>query len=146
MGNSDPSMEKRPGPAFLLGEWTVDPVAGTVARGEESIRLEPKVMAVLVHLVDHAGEVVTKEQILDHVWPDSFVAEAALSRCISELRRVLGDDAKKPRYIETIPKRGYRLIADTSRPVQPDIAPETDTHAARWPILLPWGPFEPGNF
>ena len=96
---------------FQLADWSVDPSSGTVTRGETSVRLEPKVMEVLLQLVERPGETLSKDQLIDAVWPDSFVGEAALSRCISELRRALGDDARNPRYVETLPKRGYRLLA-----------------------------------
>jgi TolB-like protein/Tfp pilus assembly protein PilF len=68
-------------------------------------------MGVLVCLAQHAGNPVSKDELLQEVWPDTFVTEDALKRCISELRRVLEDDARQPQVIETIPKRGYRLIA-----------------------------------
>jgi DNA-binding winged helix-turn-helix (wHTH) protein/tetratricopeptide (TPR) repeat protein len=77
-------------------------------------------MDVLVYLAEQPGRVVTKEELLEHVWKDTFVADGALFRHISELRRLLGDDSRTPRIIETIPKRGYRLVA----PVEP-VAEET---------------------
>src|SRR5262249_752499 len=70
-----------------------------------------KVMSVLVCLADNAPEPVAKEKLLRDVWPDTFVSEAVLVRAISELRRVFGDDAKDPQVIQTIAKRGYRLLA-----------------------------------
>ncbi|MEM8962090.1 MAG: winged helix-turn-helix domain-containing protein [Acidobacteriota bacterium] len=100
------------GQPFRLGAWTVEPELSRLEHeGGEGHRLEPKVMAVLVELSSHAGEVLSKQALLDTVWADTFVADGVLLRSISELRRVLGDDAKAPRFIETIPKRGYRLIA-----------------------------------
>ena len=68
-------------------------------------------MEVLVCLAGHAGEAISKETLLQTVWPGTFVSDDVLKRCISELRRVFEDDAREPRIIETIPKRGYRLIA-----------------------------------
>ena len=96
---------------FQLADWSVDPSSGTVTRADTSVRLEPKVMDVLLQLAARPGETLSKAELIDTVWADSFVGEAALSRCISELRRALGDDARNPRYIETLPKRGYRLLA-----------------------------------
>jgi TolB-like protein/DNA-binding winged helix-turn-helix (wHTH) protein len=106
----------RTGPAevFRLGEWRVDVAPGTLTRGNEQHRIEPKVMAVLVLLAGRAGHVVSKEETLAAVWSDAVVEEVALARCVSELRRVLGDEAHQPRYIETLPKRGYRVIAPVS--------------------------------
>jgi hypothetical protein len=72
-------------------------------------------MQVLVCLADHAGELVSKEQLMRAVWADTFVTDEVLTRCISELRKVFSDDAKRPRFIETIPRSGYRLL----QPVQP---------------------------
>jgi DNA-binding winged helix-turn-helix (wHTH) protein/Flp pilus assembly protein TadD len=76
-----------------------------------SVRLEPKVLAVLLHLIDHRGAVVLHEDLLRDVWKDTHVVPGALARTVSLLRTALGDDAYDPRYIETVPKRGYRLIA-----------------------------------
>ena len=85
---------------------------------DESVRLEPKAMQVLVHLAEHAGEVVPKERLISAVWADTFVTDDVLTRAISGLRRVFCDDAKAPQVIQTIPKAGYRLIAPIL-PVQP---------------------------
>lgn len=95
---------------FRMGDWLVHPAEGTVSHHGETRHIEPKIMDVLAFLADHAGQVVSKDQIFQAVWPDAFVSEVALTRCISELRTILGDDAKAPRFIETIPKRGYRLM------------------------------------
>ena len=73
---------------FRVGPWLVQPNLNTVSRNGTAIRLEPKVMEVLVCLAGHAGEPLPKETLLQAVWPDTFVSEAVLSRCISELRRV----------------------------------------------------------
>jgi TolB-like protein/DNA-binding winged helix-turn-helix (wHTH) protein len=100
---------------FRVGPWLVQPNLNTVSRNGTAIRLEPKVMEVLVCLAGHAGEPLPKETLLRAVWPDTFVSEAVLSRCISELRRVFEDDARQSRIIETIPKRGYRLVAPVER-------------------------------
>ena len=67
-------------------------------------------MDLLLYLAQRQGHVATKDEILDAVWPGTQVAEVALSRSISELRRLLGDDAKQPRYVETIHKTGYRFL------------------------------------
>src|SRR5438046_8900341 len=72
-------------------------------------------MEVLVCLAEHTGEVVPKEKLLQTVWPDTFVSDDVLKRSISELRRVFEDDAHQSRIVETIPKRGYRLIAPVER-------------------------------
>ena len=80
-----------------------------------TVRLTPKAFETLLVLVQHGLQVVDKDQLLKDVWPDSFVEEGSLSRNIHELRKALGDDSSEPRYIETIPKRGYRFIATTKK-------------------------------
>ena len=100
---------------FLVGDsHQVEPSLNSVTGPAGTIRLEPKVMQVLVLLAAHAGQVVAKERLIQTVWPDTFVTDDVLTRAISELRRVFGDDAKEPRFIQTIPKSGYRLIARVS--------------------------------
>ena len=98
-------------PDFRVGPWLVRPSLNAISQNGTSTRLEPKVMEVLVCLAEHAGEAVAKEKLLQTVWPDTFVSDDVLKRSISELRRVFGDDARESRIIETIPKRGYRLVA-----------------------------------
>jgi TolB-like protein/DNA-binding winged helix-turn-helix (wHTH) protein len=98
------------GQDFQIADWRVEPRLNTVSRDGTATRLEPKVMAVLVCLAQHAGEPVSKEELLRTVWPDTFVTEDVLKRSVFELRRVLEDDARQPRIIQTIPKSGYRLL------------------------------------
>lgn len=97
---------------FRLGHWIVEPASGTLRRNDEVVHLAPKVMDLLLILVRNQGEVVTKEQLMSSVWPDTFVAETALTRSVSELRHSLADSSGTPTYIETIPKRGYRLLVE----------------------------------
>ena len=100
---------------FLVGDsHQVEPSLNSVTGPAGPIRLEPKVMQVLVLLAAHAGQVVAKERLIHTVWPDTFVTDDVLTRAISELRRVFGDEAKESRFIQTIPKSGYRLIARLS--------------------------------
>jgi TolB-like protein/DNA-binding winged helix-turn-helix (wHTH) protein/Tfp pilus assembly protein PilF len=96
---------------FQLGPWLVDPSLNIASRNGTAVHLEPKVMEVLVCLARHAGEAVPKEELLKAVWPDTFITDDALKHCISDLRRVLEDDARESHIIQTIPKRGYRLVA-----------------------------------
>lgn len=96
---------------FRLGAWLVQPSLNTISRNGTTVQLEPKVMSVLVCLAQHNGKPISKEQLLQAVWPDTFVGDGVLSRSISELRRAFEDEAKEPRVIQTIAKRGYRLIA-----------------------------------
>lgn len=96
---------------FSLDDWTVDPQRNRVSNGERSVHLEPKAMEVLLFLADHAGEVVSRRDIVDSVWTVEFIADSTLTHTVADLRKALADDPRAPRFIETIPKRGYRLIA-----------------------------------
>ena len=96
---------------FRLGSWDVRPNHGTLQGPGGTIRLEPRVMDVLVCLAERAGGVVTREQFIQRVWDGRVVTDEVLSRCISLLRTRLGDTTRSPRYIQTVPKIGYRLIA-----------------------------------
>jgi DNA-binding winged helix-turn-helix (wHTH) protein/TolB-like protein/Flp pilus assembly protein TadD len=98
-----------------IGAWHVDPTTHAVSRPGDTRRVEPKAMQVLVLLAQSPGRVVTREQLFTGVWPGVVVGDEALTQCIIKLRRALDDDPRAPSYIETIPKRGYRLIA----PVRP---------------------------
>jgi DNA-binding winged helix-turn-helix (wHTH) protein/TolB-like protein len=98
-------------PGFRIGEYLIEPRSNRIVRGESEVRLEPKVMDVLVCLAAHAGEVVSRETLNAQVWRDVVVTDQAVTNCISGLRQHLGDDRGANRVIETIPKRGYRLVA-----------------------------------
>lgn len=100
--------------AFTVGDWHVVPATGQVSSNNTELRLEPKAMAVLVYLSEHAGEIVTRQDLEDSVWKDTIVTYEALTVTINKIRAAFGDDSRKPRYIETLAKRGYRLIAPTS--------------------------------
>ena len=95
---------------FRLGEWSVYPERNCIASDGKETHLESKVMAVLVYLSGKPEEVVSKAELLDQVWPNQAVAEGVLTRAVYELRRALDDDAGKPRYIENVPRLGYRLM------------------------------------
>ena len=95
---------------FQLGGWRVQPQLNCISRDTQNIRVEPKMMEVLVFLAQRHGDVVPKEQLVREVWRDTFVTDDVLIRCVSELRKAFGDNAGKPTVIETIPRRGYRLL------------------------------------
>ncbi|HEV8581622.1 MAG TPA: winged helix-turn-helix domain-containing protein [Thermoanaerobaculia bacterium] len=96
---------------FVTGEWTVAPTRNLLARGDEEVRVEPRVMDVLVHLAGRAGEVVSKEELVELAWEGRHVTDDVLTVTIYALRKALGDDARRPRYVETVSRRGYRWIA-----------------------------------
>ncbi len=122
---------------FEFGRWNVLPERGLVRDGEEEIHLEPKVMDVFVLLASHSGEVVNRDQLVDAVWDGRPVTDEVITRSIAVLRRNLGDDAKAPQFIETLPRRGYRVmipvvVPDAAEPDEPTL-----TSSARRGYLLP---------
>lgn len=108
---------------LLIGDWQVDFSSGTCnrlnpadpAQPGATMRLEPKSCQLLHYLACRSGQLVSKEQLAAAVWPDSYASDDTLARTVSRLRTSLDDDARQPRYIETVPKRGYQLIAAVSQ-------------------------------
>lgn len=97
--------------AFRFGPFIVDRSAYRVTREGAPVDLTPKLLDLLLHLIDHAGTLVTKEALLDALWPGANVTDNALTQAVSELRQALGDVPAAPRYIRTVARRGYRFIA-----------------------------------
>jgi DNA-binding winged helix-turn-helix (wHTH) protein/predicted ATPase len=100
--------------AFTFGGFRLDTTNAQLWQGFQEIALRPKAFAVLTHLVEHAGQLVTKQQLLEAVWPGTFVTDAVLKDSVRQLRDALGDDADSPRFIETAHRRGYRFIGRLS--------------------------------
>jgi DNA-binding winged helix-turn-helix (wHTH) protein len=98
-----------------VGDWVLDPAASRLERQGEQIHLEPRLTDVLRHFVRNPRRVISKEELIDAAWEGRTLDDAAIARAVAELRKALGDTAQAPRYIETIPKRGYRLVAEVSR-------------------------------
>ncbi len=96
---------------FTVGEWTVEPDIGRILRNGESTELEPRVMDLLVYLAEHAGETVSTDDLAAKVWAGRAVTDQPVYQGIAQLRKALDDEARHPRYIATITKKGYRLIA-----------------------------------
>jgi DNA-binding winged helix-turn-helix (wHTH) protein/TolB-like protein len=96
-----------------FGQFEFDAATGELTRGGTPVRLQPQPARVLALLVERAGAIVTRDEIRRHVWgQETFVDfERGLNFCIAQIRSALGDTADSPRYVETIPKRGYRFIA-----------------------------------
>ncbi len=118
---------------FRIADFKVEPELNKLApiSGPPDVRIEPRVMKLLVFLAEHGGQALTKERIISAVWDGAFVSDDVLKQAVSALRKALGDDPKSPRFIETIPRRGYRLIAPVtrqldSRPLRGRAAPETE--------------------
>lgn len=96
---------------FRVGPWQADPATNRLGRRGESVRIEPKVMDLLVALAARPGEVVSREELLASVWEGAYVSDQVLTTAVYQLRRALGDDARAPTFVEAVPKRGYRLVA-----------------------------------
>jgi len=96
---------------FVVGDCIVRPDTNEIIRNGETLHLEPKSMEILAYLVARRGEMVSRDELLGQVWPDVYVGDDSLTAAIIKIRRALADDARDPEYVETIPKRGYRLIA-----------------------------------
>ena len=106
---------------ILFPPFCLDPINQQVRQGDQVLLLRPKLFAVLQYLVEHAGRLVTREEILGEIWPNTYLSEAVLRGYIRDLRTVLGDTAEAPRFIETVPRRGYRFHCSHSRTTQPVI-------------------------
>ena len=133
--------------SFRVGEWLIRPELGRIVGRGKSVRVEPKVMQVLEVLAQNACEMVPREELIQRVWPDVFVTDDVLTRCISMLRRVFEDRRTEPQVIETISKRGYRVIAPVRRgdssqdgtrllAVLPFARSDGDAEAERWSEAL----------
>ena len=105
---------------FCVGDWSVDPDSGRLHKQGAEIKLEPKVMRVLQYLAKHQGKVVSREDLEKEVWAGTIVGYDAIASSVIKLRKALGDNARNPEYIETIPKKGYRLVAKVIGP-SPDV-------------------------
>ena len=98
-------------PSYQFGPFLVDRTRYRVMRDDAVVELTPKLLDLLLHLLDNSGALVTKEQLLDALWPGANVTDNALAQAISELRQALGDDPAAPQFIKTVARRGYRFIA-----------------------------------
>ena len=124
-----------------VGKWTVKTDSGELEWKSKTVRLKPRLMDLLLLLAEQPGRVFTKRQLLDVLWKDVFVTEGVLMNAVSELRRLLGDDTRNPTYIDTLHRRGYRLIAPVTNGKKhhsPSPQAPADTAAPRLAIL----PFE----
>ena len=99
-----------PGASYRFGAYAADRTAYRVTEGSAPLDLTPKLLDLLFYLLDHAGDLVTKEELLDALWPDANVTENALAQAVSELRQALKDDPGSPQFIKTVARRGYRFV------------------------------------
>src|SRR5882672_2871458 len=130
---------------FALGDWTVDPTSGTLSGPAGQKRLTPKLTDLLVALARRAGQVATRDELLREVWGErGAVSDEPLTRAVAELRRILGDVRADPAYIETIPKRGYRVIAAVRAAAMPAAAGPAPAPPAAVSPLYAAQPAPPG--
>lgn len=147
MPSSETTNGAGPPDEFVVGEWTIAPSRNLLMRGEETVRVEPRVMDALVLFADRALQLVPKETLVEHVWSGRYVTDEVVTVTIYALRKALGDDARRPRYIETIPRRGYRWLvskepaagrrqpADAVRQTTTDSRPTVSGNRFSWPMV-----------
>lgn len=134
---------------FIIDNWRVTPAEGVLSRADEIVHLEPRVMEVLVYLASHQGEVVTREELERDVWRGALVGYDAVTATVIKLRRALQDNAKQPRIIATIPKKGYQLIAGVNSSGNNDSPDVTPAIAITAPVVTEKRPayiFKPALF
>lgn len=125
--------------AFRIGDWEVLPPLNELRRGESIERIEPKAMALLVLLARRADEVVSRDELFSAVWPGLVVSDDTLTQAIIKLRKALGDRARAATYIQTIPKKGYRLIAEVNFDQAPSSSLAAETRLRKG--VGRWWPF-----
>ena len=123
---------------FQFDDVEVRPSAFEVLKGGKLIQLEPKAIRVLIYLIEHRDHAVSKDELLNAVWEGAAVTDNALTRIIAQLRKELGDDARSPRYIQTIPTVGYRFVAGLAPAATVEAARPSTRHRweKAWPALL----------
>src|SRR5262245_54586115 len=124
-----PASLPTPAKHILFSPFDLDLRAGQLRRAGTLVTLRPKTFSVLVHLAEHPGELITKQALLDAVWGDVAVTEDVVRMSIGELRAVFGDARSAPRFIETVPRRGYRFVAAMGEATGAPIDPAGDSDA-----------------
>jgi DNA-binding winged helix-turn-helix (wHTH) protein/TolB-like protein len=116
-----------------VGDWIVERDLNQLSAPGKAVRIEPKAMEVLPHLARQPGQVTSREELLAQVWPGVVVGDDSLTQVIIKLRKALGDDPDRPTYIQTVTKRGYRLVASVVPLVEPASSPASRrARRARW--------------
>ncbi len=110
--NAKPHLEQS---VYCFADFTLDTLAGTIRRGENEIELRSKSVEVLAYIVEHHGRLVTREELMQAIWPDVSVNDESLTRCIADIRKALGDEQQQ--LIRTVPRRGYIFAAQVTTPV-----------------------------
>src|SRR5215510_2313021 len=120
-----------------FGPFRLDQANAGLWRAEQPVALRPKTFEVLMYLVTHAGQLVTKEALLDAVWPETAVGEGVLKTSMNELRKALGETAKAPQWIATVHRRGYRFVAPVTRVESPPLVEVPAASSAPLPAPAP---------
>lgn len=146
---------------FRLGEWEVLPLRGVLRRGDQEERPEPLVFGVLIALAKRDGDLVTRDELVDELWDGRPTSDEPINRCLSQLRGHLGDKSRPHEYVETLTRRGYRLLmpVELLHPVKAEVAPEAhiETSSSRWKAIsaglivaavawFAWTQLPPGDF
>jgi transcriptional activator of cad operon len=110
-----------------VGAWHVDPVLSQLTRDQDTVKVEARAMRLLMYLAQRAGEVVSIDELLNEVWAGVIVTPDSVYQAVASLRRLLGDDPKQARYIATVPRLGYRMVAEVAWPGTPEVAPVNES-------------------
>src|SRR5262245_37538182 len=100
-------MDRQTAIPLRIGAWKIDPAAGELSRDGQTVRVEARTMRLLLYLAQHAGEVVSIDELLNQVWSGVIVTPDSVYQAVTSLRRLLGDDARQPSYIANVPRLGY---------------------------------------
>ena len=148
---------------FTLGEWEVLPLRGVLRRGDQEERPEPRVFGVLIALAKRNGDLVTRDELVDELWDGRPTSDEPINRCMSQLRGHLGDKSRPHEYVETLTRRGYRLLkpVELLHPAEADAAdtadPQVATPSSCWKAVsaaiivtavawIAWTQIPPGDF
>ncbi|SUB70052.1 Transcriptional activator CadC [Pluralibacter gergoviae] len=127
-------------PVVLIGEWLVTPSINQISRQGRQLTLEPRLIDLLVYFAHHPDEVLSRDELIDHVWTRNVVTNHVVTQSISELRKSLKDaDENSPEYIITVPKRGYKLTAPVvwcTEGDEPQLQPVSPAPAAAEPTAV----------
>src|SRR4029453_14688812 len=104
-----------------FGAFQIDPRTWTLTNAGRSVDLSPRLVEILAYLAARAGTIVTKDELLDHFWPDVHIAENTLTPRTADIRKAIGDSSESPKYVQTLARRGYRFV--------PSVDVAIDAHA-----------------
>ena len=119
---------------FLFDDVRVEPATFRAFKAGNPLQLEPKTLRLLLFLIENRARLIERDQLLDHIWSGTHVTDNALAGEIAKLRKALGDNPKTPKYIQTVPTRGYRFIAEVEvRNTSESLAQANGKDSKSWP-------------